>query len=92
MGWLKNGWRRRSQEQELDAELRFHIDRQIADHVRQGLSPDEARRRVRLEFGELELTKDECRDVRPLRLLEDLARVCRSASARSRANGSSPFR
>ncbi len=74
MGWLKNVWRRRSQEQELDAELQFHIDRRIDDHVKDGLSRDEARRRVQLEFGGLELTKDECRDVRPLRWLDDLIR------------------
>ena len=72
MGWLKNVWRRRSQEQELDKELRFHIDRQIDDYVKEGLSRDQARRRVQLEFGGLELTKDECRDVRPLRWLDDL--------------------
>ena len=74
MSWLKNVWRRRYQEQELDAELRFHIDRQIDDLVREGLTRDEARRRVQLEFGELELAKDECRDVRPLRWLDDLMR------------------
>ena len=42
MAWLQNIWRRRSQERELDAELRFHIDRQIDDYVREGLSRDEA--------------------------------------------------
>jgi hypothetical protein len=35
VGWLKNVWRRRSQDQELDAELLFHIDRQIDDHVKE---------------------------------------------------------
>ena len=74
MGWLKNVWRRRWQDEELDAELQFHIDRQIDDHVQEGLSREEARRRVQLEFGGLELTKDECRDVRPLRWLDDLMR------------------
>src|SRR5262245_59500609 len=74
MGWLKNVWRRRSQEHELDAELQFHIDRQIDDLVEEGLSRDQARRRVQLEFGGLDLTKDECRDVRPLRWLDDLMR------------------
>jgi predicted permease len=74
MGWLKNIWRRRTQERELDAELRFHIDYRIDDYVKDGLSRDEARRRVQLEFGGLELTKEECRDVRPLRWLDDLMR------------------
>jgi putative ABC transport system permease protein len=74
MSWLKNVWRRRFQERELDAELRFHIDRQIDDYVRDGLSRDEARRRVQIEFGALELAKEECRDVRPLRWLDDVIR------------------
>jgi putative ABC transport system permease protein len=74
MSWLKNVWRRRWQERELDAELQFHIERRIDDHVEAGLSREEARRRVQLEFGGLELTKDECRDVRPLRWLDDLIR------------------
>jgi putative ABC transport system permease protein len=74
MSWLRNLWRRRWQERELDAELRFHIERQLDDYVREGLTRDEARRRVQIEFGELELTKDECRDVRPLRWLDDLMR------------------
>jgi hypothetical protein len=38
------------------------------------LTRDEARRHVQLEFGGPELTKDECRDVRPLRWLDDLVR------------------
>jgi hypothetical protein len=76
MSWWKNVWRRRSQEAELDRELRFHLERQFRDYVNAGLSPDDARR-VRLEFGELDLAKEECRDVRPLRWLDDLARDAR---------------
>src|SRR4029453_17574092 len=33
--------------------------------------------RVRLEFGELDQAKEECRDVRPLRWLDDLGRDAR---------------
>ena len=29
-------------EDELDAELRDHVERQVADHIRAGLSPREA--------------------------------------------------
>ena len=49
-------------EAELDQELRFHVDRQIADYVAAGLSPEEARRRARLEFGGLDRVKEEVRD------------------------------
>lgn len=74
MSWWKNVWQRRSQEAELDAELRFHIERQFQDYVNAGLSADDARRRVRLEFGGLDQAKEECRDVRPLRWLDELVR------------------
>ena len=35
-------FRRRSMERELDAELRFHIERQAEEYVRAGVQPDEA--------------------------------------------------
>lgn len=77
MSAWKRLWRRRSPEADLDAELRFHMQRQLNDYVKTGLSPDEARRRVSLEFGTLDLAKEECRDVRPLQWLETLARDVR---------------
>jgi predicted permease len=51
-------------EKELDQELRFHLDRQITDYVAAGISPEEARRRAKLEFGGLERVKEEVRDTR----------------------------
>ena len=77
MGWWKNVWRRRSQEAELDAELRFHAERRVRDYIDAGLSPDDARRRVRFEFGGLDQAKEACRDVRPLRWLDELVRDVR---------------
>ncbi len=49
----------------MDAEFRFHLESQVEDYVRQGLSREEAELRARREFGALELAKDECRDQRP---------------------------
>jgi predicted permease len=69
--------RRRSRDQWLDDELRYHVERQYDDYVREGLSPAEARRRVGVEFGPVALAKDECRDVRPLPWLETTARDVR---------------
>ena len=74
MSWWKNLWRGRSPERDLDAELRFHLERQIQDLVDSGQSPEDARRRVRLDFGGLDQAKDACRDVRPLRWIEELGR------------------
>jgi hypothetical protein len=40
---LRSLFRRRAVEQELDEELQFHLDQQIALHSEKGLTPDEAR-------------------------------------------------
>ncbi|MBV8728674.1 MAG: hypothetical protein JO336_02580 [Acidobacteriia bacterium] len=46
----------------MEAEMRFHLESQIAEYVRQGMTPAEAELRARREFGPIELAKDECRD------------------------------
>ncbi len=58
-------------ESELDEELRFHLDHQFEKYRRAGLSEEEARRRVRLDFGGAEQVREECRDARGTRWLED---------------------
>ena len=45
----------------------------MSDLVASGLDEAEARRRARLEFGGLEATKEDCRDVRGTRLVDDFA-------------------
>ena len=76
-------------EDELDAELRDHVERQVADHVRAGMSPGEARRRARLEFGGLDQIKELCRDARGTRWIEDLGRDLRYAVRRQLKDRSS---
>ncbi len=58
---------------ELDQELRFHIEQRRDELIADGLSPAEARCQARREFGGFEQVKEECRDVRPLRWLESVA-------------------
>jgi putative ABC transport system permease protein len=58
----------------MDEEFRFHLESQIRDYVRDGLSHSDAERRARQEFGTLELAKDECRDAMPLAWLDSLKR------------------
>ena len=72
MRWLSRLRRRPQLEAQLDAELRDHFDRLVADHVGTGLSEAEARRRARLEFGGLDQVKELCRDARGTRWLDDL--------------------
>src|SRR5262252_225532 len=65
---------RRSMERDLEDELRFHLERQIAHYESAGLSRAEAERRARLEFGGLEQVKEEARDTRGISLMETVFR------------------
>ena len=49
-------------EQELDAELRYHVDMLVEQNVAQGMAPDAARREALRVFGAVEAVKDEVRD------------------------------
>jgi predicted permease len=69
----------KKRERQLDAELQFHIDRQVADNLRAGMSPEEARRNANLKFGGLEQLKEDCRDVRRTRWLETVVQDVRFA-------------
>ena len=63
---------RRRFEDEMADEMRFHMDAYAADLERQGISPADARRRARLEFGGTESLKEDCRQSRGLRFLDEL--------------------
>ncbi len=66
-------FRRSRLDRELDAELRDHIERRVADLRREGIGDAEARRRAAAEFGGVDQAKEYCRDVRGTRWLGDLA-------------------
>lgn len=62
MQWWRRFTQRALSEKRLDSELQFHLEQQITNYVDSGLSPEEARRRACIEFGGIELYKEECRD------------------------------
>lgn len=64
MHWLTRLFRKEKSERQLDAELRFHLEKQIADYIAGGLSREEARRRANLSFGALESIKQQSRESR----------------------------
>jgi predicted permease len=66
-------FRRRQLERDLDAELRDHIEREVAAGVGAGESDADMRRQIRLTSGGLDQVKEACRDVRHPRVLADLA-------------------
>lgn len=86
MIWWNRLRRGKRMEEKLDRELRFHLDQHIADLIAQGHDREEARRRARLALGGLEQVKEQCRDARGTRWLEDLAQDLRYALRSMRQN------
>ena len=72
MNWWQRLLQRNKMERQLDKELRFHLEQHTFDLIARGLDPAEARRRARLTIGGPEQVKEECRDARGTRWLEDL--------------------
>jgi len=70
---LRSIFRRNAVEQALDEELRFHLERQIAENLAGGMGPAEARHAALREFGGAEQYKEDCRDQRGLAHIESLA-------------------
>ena len=78
--------RRNSLEAELDEELRAHIEQQAEKYVQEGMSPQEAARRARLEFGGVEQVKEECRESWGVWFVTELAQDLRYGLRQLRRN------
>ena len=70
--WARAGLFRSKMEREMDAELRFHVERRAEDLVGAGQSADEAHRLALTEFGGVEASKEECREAVGLRWLDEV--------------------
>ena len=57
-------------ENEMDTELRFHVETYAEDLMRDGVSYEEARRRARVEFGGMQNAKENCREARGANIVE----------------------
>ena len=70
--WLRALLRRERLETDLDEELRYHLAREI-ERLRDGGMPlGEAQRTARLSFGNVAVLKEESRDARGTRFIEEL--------------------
>jgi hypothetical protein len=76
---LRSIFFRRDVEEELQAEFQYHLERQAEANRARGMPPEEARRAALRAIGGLEQRKEECRDTRRVRPLEDLAQDLRYA-------------
>ena len=75
--WCASVFRRSQMEREMDAELRFHVETFAEDLVRNSLPREEALRRARIEFGSAERVKEEAREARGVRWLDELSQDLR---------------
>src|SRR4026208_2314414 len=77
---------RASLEASMDDEMRYHIECETAERIRQGMSADEAYRSAARDFGGIERHKEDARDARGFRPLEDTARATTHALSVLRKN------
>lgn len=70
MTWWSRLIHRKHLEKQLHSELQFHLEQQIADNCRAGMTNKEAHRQATLQFGGIEQIKENCRDARGTRWLE----------------------
>ena len=70
--------RKRALEQ-LDRDIRDHLDQDIADRIARGVPPDEARRQAHVAFGNVALTKEDTRAVWTVSWIEQTVQDLRYA-------------
>src|SRR5215216_2615226 len=63
---------RRRADEELEQEIRAHIELETEQNIREGMTPEEARLAARRTFGNVTLTKEDSRAMWGLRSLETL--------------------
>jgi hypothetical protein len=78
--FLLSFFRRRAAESDLDDEMQYHLEQEIANNIRAGMTPEEARFAAQRLIGPIPLYKEECRDARAASMLEGYTRDLRYAA------------
>jgi putative ABC transport system permease protein len=76
---LRSLFRGERVDRELDEELQFHVQRLTDEHIARGASPAEARLAALRAMNGVEQRKEECRDTRRVRLVQDVLQDLRYA-------------
>jgi len=69
---LRSLFRRAQADQELNDELRDHLERKTEELVANGMTLQQAHRRALIELGGIEQTKETCRDARRVNWIQEL--------------------
>ena len=89
MGWIRRlgATLRHSQATDaFDEEARFHIEQRVDDYIRDGMSPEEARREAQRRFGSVTRARERTREVDTLPWLADAMQDLRYAARQLRRN------
>jgi putative ABC transport system permease protein len=84
--FLRNTFGKRPNERELDDEVRGYVDLLAAEKMRQGISPEEARRSAQIELGGIEQVKEQVREARAGAWLDSLFQDLRYGARMLRKN------
>jgi putative ABC transport system permease protein len=85
-GFLRNLFSSRHIEVDLDQEIHSHLELLIAENIRAGMPPEEARRAARIELGGIEQVKEQVRDGRLGNWLQSALSDCRYGLRQLRKN------
>jgi len=69
---LRSLFRRHAADQDLEDEIQFHLQQQSDEFVAQGMNAEEAHYAALRSMGRLQQTKEECREMRNVNLLENI--------------------
>ena len=83
---LRSLFSRAKVEQELDEELRYHLEREIDGGMAAGMTPENARYAALQSVKDIEQRKEECRDMRGLNPIDNIAQDFRYAVRQLRKN------
>jgi putative ABC transport system permease protein len=71
--FLRSLFRSRALDQDLDDEVRYHVEKQTEEFVRRGMQEQQAALLARRQFGNATLHKEQCREARNVAWLENIA-------------------
>jgi hypothetical protein len=71
---LRSLFRGRRAEQDLYEEMQYHLEMQIKENIQRGMIPREARYTALRKFGGVDKVKEERRDRRRVKFIDDLVR------------------
>ncbi len=74
---VRSVFRNERVDDELDREMRAHLEHQIDENVARGMTPDDARFAALRSFGGVEQMKEEARDARGVSFIDNLGRDLR---------------